>query len=55
MAEVVQFRLGGTGRNMKLPEKQLLRIYNKIQNEAKAEGATSASVPSIETAQPIRG
>ena len=55
MAEVVQFRLGGTGRNMKLPEKQLLRIYNKIQNEAKAEGATSASAPSIETAQPIRG
>ena len=55
MAEVVQFRFGGTGRNMKLPEKQLLRIYNKIQNEAKAEGATSASAPSIETAQPIRG
>lgn len=55
MAEVVQFRLGGTGRNMKLPEKQLLRIYNKIQNEANAEGATSASAPSIETAQPIRG
>ena len=33
MAEVIQFRLGGTGRTMKLSEKQLMRIYNKVQTE----------------------
>ncbi len=31
MAEVVQFRLGGSGQSMKLSEKQLMRIYNKVQ------------------------
>ncbi|MDO8749772.1 MAG: XdhC family protein [Dehalococcoidia bacterium] len=30
MAELVQFRLGGTGQSMKLPEKQLMRVYNKV-------------------------
>ena len=33
MAEVIQFRLGGTGRTMKLSEKQLMRIYDKVQKE----------------------
>lgn len=33
MAEVVQFRLGGTGQSMKLPEDQLTRIYRKVQAE----------------------
>ena len=37
MAELVQFRFGGTGQAMKLPEKQLTRIYNKVQKkQAKA-------------------
>ncbi len=31
MAEIVQFRLGGTGQTMKLSEKQLMRIYDKVQ------------------------
>ncbi|MCZ6789809.1 MAG: XdhC family protein, partial [Chloroflexi bacterium] len=33
MAEVVQFRLSGTGNPMKLPEKQLMHIYEKVQKE----------------------
>ena len=37
MAELVQFRLGGTGQSMKLPEKQLMRVYNKVlKSQAKA-------------------
>ena len=39
MAELVQFRLGGTGQSMKLPEKLLIRVYNKVQKtQAKAAG-----------------
>ena len=42
MAEVVQFRLGGTGQSMKLAEKQLMRIYNKVM-KTKAKVAATAS------------
>lgn len=31
MAELVQFRLGGTAQPMKLPEKQIMRIYDKVK------------------------
>jgi len=51
MAEVVQWRLGGTGTPMKLPEKQLMRIYNKAQKDR----AKSASVKTGDkVVQPIR-
>lgn len=41
MAEIVQFRLGGTGRAMKLQEKQLMRIYDKVQKaQARAAAPT---------------
>ena len=33
MAEIIQFHLGGTGRVMKLPEKQLMRVYDRVQKE----------------------
>ncbi len=37
MAELIQFRLGGTGKSVKLPEKQLTRVYNKVlKSQAKA-------------------
>ena len=41
MAEVVRFRLGGTGQAMKLSEKQLMRIYDKVQKTH--AGAASAA------------
>ena len=41
MAEVVQFRLGGTGQQMKLPQRQLKRIYDRVQKR-KAVAATPA-------------
>ena len=42
MAEVIQFRLGGTGQAMKLPEKQLMRIYDKVQ-KVQAKAAATAN------------
>ena len=41
MAELIQFRLGGTGRTMKLSERQLMRIYDKVKKE-KAKAAAQA-------------
>ena len=41
MAELVQFRLGGTGQAMKLPEKQVTRIYNKVQKKQAKAAATA--------------
>ena len=42
MAELIQFRLGGTGQAMKLPERQLLRVHQKVQRE-QAKAAAPAS------------
>jgi len=42
MAEVIQFRLGGMGQAMKLPEKQLMRIHDKVQ-KAQAQAAAPAN------------
>ncbi|MFH1141866.1 MAG: XdhC family protein [Chloroflexota bacterium] len=41
MAELVQFRLGGTGQSMKLPEKLLMRVYNKVL-KTRAKAAVTA-------------
>jgi xanthine dehydrogenase accessory factor len=51
MAEVVQWRLGGTGTPMKLPERRLMRIYNKVQ-----KGLTKPAAAKTEekVVQPIR-
>ncbi|MBI4199903.1 MAG: XdhC family protein [Chloroflexi bacterium] len=42
MAELVQFRLTGTGKSMKLDEQQLLRVYQKVQRERAKASAASA-------------
>ena len=41
MAELIQFRLGGTGQAMKMSEKQLMRIYNKVQKKQAKAAATA--------------
>ncbi|MBI4203137.1 MAG: XdhC family protein [Chloroflexi bacterium] len=53
MAEVIQHRLGGAGGPMKLPERQLMRIFRKVQAEL-AQGIVAAT-PSLEDVQPLRG
>ncbi len=41
-AEILQFRLGGTGQTMKLPERQLMRIYNKVPQEQATVGTPAS-------------
>ncbi|MCL0044583.1 XdhC family protein [Dehalococcoidia bacterium] len=53
MAEIVQFRLGGSGQAMKMSEKQLMRIYNKVQKTSDKIPAPAKRVDG-ETVQPIR-
>ncbi|MEE8442618.1 MAG: XdhC family protein [Dehalococcoidia bacterium] len=38
MAEIVQFHLGGTGRAMRLSEKQITRIYDKVRKAQAVAG-----------------
>ena len=55
MAELIQFRLGGTGQTMRLPEKQLMRIHDKVKkSQALAKEPAPAKDTTAQTVQPLR-